>query len=163
MHIRPSCISSEITSSTRGGNASQIRTSAGKHGANSSARLQLGITEIIKRHTGQQNSTEWSKMQKWQMTIFCHFSVPCRGAVSKKSTVAIENHGRREGFIQPSHSEQNRYVALHQFEGCQRLRFLYIWLYWTYKEQNSFNLEETCILHTMFLRYEFSHAPLDYP
>ena len=52
MHIRPSCISSEITSSTRGGNASQIRTSAGKHGANSSARLQLGKTEIIKRHTG---------------------------------------------------------------------------------------------------------------
>jgi hypothetical protein len=50
MHIRPSCISSETTSSTKGGNASQIRTSAGKQGPNSSERLQLGRTEIIKKH-----------------------------------------------------------------------------------------------------------------
>lgn len=72
MHIRPSCISSEITSSTRGGNASQIRTSAGKHGANSSARLQLGKTEIIKRHTGHQNSIKWSKIsdrQQYSVTL----------------------------------------------------------------------------------------------
>ena len=112
LHIRPSCISSEITSSTRGGNASQIRTSAGKHGPNSSERLQLGKTEIIKRHRGHQSSMKWSKMQKWQRTIFCPFSVPYRDEISKKSaTVARENQRtRREGFIQPSHSEQNRYI-----------------------------------------------------
>jgi hypothetical protein len=55
MHTRPNCISSETTSSTRGGNASQIRTSAGKHGPNSSERLQLGKTEITERHRDHKN------------------------------------------------------------------------------------------------------------
>jgi hypothetical protein len=61
MHMRPSCISNETTSSTRGGNASQIRTSADRHGPNSSERLQLGRTEIIER---QKRSVKCAEMEK---------------------------------------------------------------------------------------------------